>query len=78
MALAEVTLKEIEKIFDVLERLGISREAVMIPLTPRHPGSVKRLPNGKLEIVVDAEAPFDAWLAELGDMIERATESENR
>lgn len=78
MALAEVTLKEIEKIFDVLERLGISREAVMIPLTPRHPGSVKRLPNGKLEIVVDSEAPFDAWLAELGDMIKRATETEKR
>lgn len=76
MALAEVTLKEIEKIFEVLERLGISREAVMIPLTPRYPGSVKRLPSGKLEIVVDSEAPFDAWLAELGNMIKCATETE--
>lgn len=78
MALAEVTLREIEKIFDVLERLGISREAVVIPLTPRHPGSVKRLPNGKLEIVVDSEASFDTWLAELGDLIKRAIESEKR
>lgn len=27
-----VTLKDIEKIFAVLERVGISREAVVIPL----------------------------------------------
>jgi hypothetical protein len=62
MVLQEVTLREIEKIFDVLERLGISREAVIIPLTPRHPGSVRRLPSGKLEIIVDSETPFENWL----------------
>jgi hypothetical protein len=50
--LTAVTLTEIEKIFGVLERLGISREAVIIPLRPAAPGSVRRLPNGKFEIVV--------------------------
>jgi hypothetical protein len=57
-----VTLNEIEKIFTVLERLGISREAVIIPLRPASPGSVRRLPNGKFEIIVDAAMGIDDWL----------------
>jgi hypothetical protein len=60
-----VSLQEIEKIFVVLDRLGISREAVVIPLRPATPGSVRRLPNGKFEIVVDAEVPIDEWLTTL-------------
>ena len=62
MALTAVTLPDIERIFEVLERLGISREAVVIPLKPASPGTVRKLPNGKFEIVVDADAPLDAWL----------------
>jgi len=60
-----VTLNEIEKIFVVLERLAISREAVIIPLRPAIPGSVRRLPNGKFEIIVDALVPIDDWLPAL-------------
>lgn len=60
-----VTLKEIEKVFTVLERLEISREAVVIPLKPATPGSVRRLPNGKFEIIVDADVPIDDWLGTL-------------
>ena len=60
--LTAVTLNEIERIFMVLERLGISREAVVIPLRPAVPGSVRRLPNGKFEIIVDAAVPIDEWL----------------
>lgn len=60
--LQSVTLKEIEQIFVVLDRLGVSREAVVIPLKPATPGSIRRLPNGKLEIVVDAQTPLDVWL----------------
>ena len=65
MTLRAVTLAEIERIFVVLERLGISREAVVIPLTPAHPGAVRRLPNGKIEIRVERETPLDDWLPEL-------------
>lgn len=63
--LTAVTLNEIEKIFTVLERLGISREAVVIPLRPAVPGSVRHLPNGKFEIIVDAAVPLDDWLPTL-------------
>jgi hypothetical protein len=62
MSLKAVTLAEIEKIFEVIERFGISREAVVIPLRPAVPGKVEMLANGKLEIVVDAEQPFEEYL----------------
>ena len=70
-----VTLRDIERIFEILDRLGISREAVVIPLKPAHPGGVRVLESGKnagkLEIVVESETPLDAWLPELEAMIRR-------
>jgi hypothetical protein len=71
--LSAVTLNEIEKIFVVLERLGISREAVIIPLRPATPGSVRCLPNGKFEIVVDAVVPIDDWLPALEQQLRSIT-----
>jgi hypothetical protein len=65
VALTAVTLKEIERVFEVLERLGLSREAVVIPLRPDSPGRMRVLPNGKVEIVVESERPLDEFLAEL-------------
>ena len=73
MALAAVTLREIEQVFEVLERLGISREAVVIPLKPAHPGSIRTLPNGKVEITVESETPLAEWLPELERMLREAT-----
>ena len=69
-----VTLAEIEKIFAILEPLGISREAVVIPLRPEHPGRVRRLASGKLEIIVERdEAEFERWLKELDRQIRAMT-----
>lgn len=73
MALAAVTLQEIERIFGILDRLGVSREAVVIPLRPAHPGGVRRLPNRKLEITVESETPLDDWLVELEVALRQAT-----
>jgi hypothetical protein len=72
MALKTVGMKEIERIFEILDRLGISREAVVIPLRPVHPGAIRVLPNGKLEIKVESEESLDEWLPRLEAMI-RAT-----
>jgi hypothetical protein len=66
-----VGLKEIEHIFEVLERLGISREAVVIPLGPEHPGRVRTLPNGKVEIIVESEGALDDWLPVLEGLLRR-------
>jgi hypothetical protein len=68
-----VTLAEIERIFEVLARLEISREAVIIPLRPGHPGGVRRLPNGKLEILVEGQTSLDEWLPELERQLAAAT-----
>jgi hypothetical protein len=71
MALKAVTLAEIERIFAVLERLGISREVVVIPLRPESPGRMRLLPNGKVEIVVESERPLDEFLVELEAWLRR-------
>ena len=39
----EVTIREIEAIFAVTDPMGLSRELLVIPLMPRHPGRVRRL-----------------------------------
>lgn len=70
--LQEVTAAEIGRILEVTDALGIHREQVVIPLMPRHPGRLRRTPAGKLEIVVDSQADFEAWLAELPGQV-RAT-----
>jgi len=66
--LEAVTMREIQRIFEVTDRMGIHREQVVIPLLPRHPGRVRKLPGGKLEIVVEAE-DFEAWLAGLEEAL---------
>ena len=59
-----ITQREMERIFEVTDRLGVHREAVVVPLAPRSPGRVRRRPDGKLELVADA-SDFDGWLERL-------------
>ncbi len=63
--LKAVTLKEIERIFAVIDPMGISREAVEIPLRTEHPGRISILKNGKLEIVVERDGDFEDWITRL-------------
>jgi hypothetical protein len=63
--LKAVTLKEIERIFTITDALGISREALVIPLRTEHPGRLRALGGGKLEIVVERDDDFDQWLTRL-------------
>ena len=62
MALTVVSFTHISRILGVTDSLGLNREWVEIPLSPESPGVVRRLTNGKLEIVVDADQPFEDWL----------------
>ena len=70
--LERITLTEIQAVFAVTDALGISREALVIPLSPGRPGRVRRLPNGKLEITVEAARPLGEWLTELPSLIKAA------
>jgi hypothetical protein len=61
-------MKEINEIFAVTDAMGIHRESLVIPLGTGK-GRVRRTPGGKIEIIVDAEVPFEEWLRGLPDMI---------
>jgi hypothetical protein len=67
-----VTMKEIDAIFEVTDSLGVHREMLVIPLGPASPGKVRRLPNGKLEITVDAQTSIEEWVKELPGLIAAA------
>jgi hypothetical protein len=70
-----VSFKQITQILELTDRLGLSREWVEIPLSPASPGIVRKLPNGKLEIVVEADTPFEQWFPTLEARIKAVTES---
>ena len=59
-----VSFPEIERILEVTDRLGLDREKVRVPLRAEAGGRITRSPRG-LEIVVDADRPFEEWLAGL-------------
>jgi hypothetical protein len=65
MPLEVVSFKHISRVLEVTDSLGLNREGVEIPLSPESPGAVRRLANGKLEIIVDADQPFEDWLGSL-------------
>ncbi|MGQ0665878.1 MAG: hypothetical protein ACT4O4_02490 [Nitrospiraceae bacterium] len=75
MTLHTVSFQQISRILEVTDTLGLNREWVEIPLSTGTPGLVRRLSNGKLEIVVDAEQPFDQWLTVLPAKIQQAERS---
>ena len=60
-----VSFKQITQILELTDRLGLNREWVEIPLSAEAPGVVRKLQNGKLEIIVAADQPFDEWLDSL-------------
>ena len=70
MPLEVVSFTHIGRILEVTDSLGLNREWVEIPLSPESPGVVRRLLNGKLEIIVDADQPFEDWLGSLPQHIQ--------
>ncbi len=65
-----VSFQQISQILELTDALDLSREAVEIPLSPESPGVVRRLPSGKIEIVVDADVPFDEWLSTVSQNVQ--------
>jgi hypothetical protein len=66
-----VRQSDVEAVFALTDRLGIHRERVIIPLAARHPGRVRKMPNGKIEIVVEAEGDLETWVAGLEPELRR-------
>jgi hypothetical protein len=74
--LKAVTLKEIERIFAVIDPMNISREAIVIPLRTEHPGRVSVMKDGKLEIVVERDGEFEEWITTLEGQIRQLMKPE--
>jgi hypothetical protein len=70
MPLEVVSFIHISRILGITDSLGLNREWIEIPLSPESPGAVRRLTNGKLEIIVDADQPFEDWLESLPKRIQ--------
>jgi hypothetical protein len=68
-----VSFQQISRILELTDQLGLDREWIEIPLSTESPGLVRKLKSGKLEIIVDADRPFDQWLADLPSQIQGAT-----
>jgi len=64
-----VSFQQINQILELTDGLDINREWVEIPLGAESPGVVRKLENGKLEIIVDANEPFEDWLGALESKI---------
>lgn len=64
-----VSFPQINQILELTDDLEINREWVEIPLGAESPGVVRKLENGKLEIIVDADVPFEEWLSSLESKI---------
>ena len=60
-----VSFPQINQILELTDDLEINREWVEIPLGAESPGVVRKLENGKLEIIVDAGVPFEERLGSL-------------
>ena len=75
MSLDVVSFQHISRILGVTDSLGLNREWVEISLPPESPGVVRRLTNGKLEIIVDADQPFEEWLGSLQKHIQLVQEA---
>jgi hypothetical protein len=63
----DVTFAQINRI------LELDREWIEIPLAASSPGKIRKLPNGKIEIVVDADVPFDEWLVAARQRIQQVS-----
>ena len=58
----DVTFAQINRILELTDEMEMDRKRIEIPLYAMSPGKIQKLPNGKIEIVVDADVPFDEWL----------------
>ena len=72
-----VSFKEITRILEITDYLGLDREMIEIPLGAEPAGSIRTLPNGKIEIVVDSDRTFDEWLAAAGQQLRDLAGSAN-
>lgn len=66
-----IGMHDIGVIFEITDALGIDRESISVPLGKEDPGTVRRLSEGGVEIVVPASVPIEEWAATLMSEMEK-------
>jgi len=69
-----IGMEEMNLVFEVVDRLEISRESIQVPLLPAGQGLVRRLASGRFEIILPAERPLAAFLPELEDELRKLSD----
>ena len=71
-----IGIDEINKVLDVADELGLSREQVRVELTKEDPGKVETVEGGSfsqfsevINITVPETIPLDTWLVELRELL---------
>ena len=57
-----LSMAQMNRVFDVVDDLEISREKVQVELLPAGAGSVERLASGRLGVTLPAERDLEGWL----------------
>ena len=68
-----IGMREMGLVFEVVDELGLSREAIVVPLAPAGTGSVEKQADGRIRITLPAEREVEAWLEELRHALEELT-----
>lgn len=57
------------QLFEVTDEIPVDREAITVPLEMQGEGDARRLPNGRLEIVLPDSDDLGPFLADLPDRL---------
>jgi hypothetical protein len=66
-----ISQQDMEAIFGVTDALGISREAITVPLGRKDPGAVRRMDGDQIQIVLPASTETADWLPTLRAELEK-------
>ena len=66
-----ISQQDMEAIFEVTDALGISREAITVPLGRKDPGTVRRMGSEQIQIVLPASVDTAVWLPTLRAELEK-------
>jgi hypothetical protein len=66
-----ISQNDMEAIFGVIDALGISREAITVPLGRKDPGTVRRMGGDQIQIVLPVSLETEEWLPTLRAELEK-------
>ena len=64
-----IGMEQMNRIFDIVDDLEISRESIQVELLPAGEGTIEKLDSGKVRIVLPATTEVSRWLPTLADTL---------